>query len=118
MAVLETFEHNGVAIADTFAEAFTMVGTRVIVTAATPAWAEIAGTQATGFATSVIACNAEAAIECTLPPESTPDGRPGVSLLIFAFNQDALTTAVIDRCLLYTSPSPRDGLLSRMPSSA
>ena len=25
---------------------------------------------------------------------------------------------VIDTCLLYTSPSPRDGLLSRMPSSA
>ena len=26
---------------------------------------------------------------------------------------------VLDRsCLLYTSPSPRDGLLSRMPSSA
>ena len=24
----------------------------------------------------------------------------------------------ISRCLLYTSPSPRDGLLSRMPSSA
>ena len=24
----------------------------------------------------------------------------------------------IDSCLLYTSPSPRDGLLSRMPSSA
>ena len=26
--------------------------------------------------------------------------------------------AYIMRCLLYTSPSPRDGLLSRMPSSA
>ena len=25
---------------------------------------------------------------------------------------------LIRRCLLYTSPSPRDGLLSRMPSSA
>ena len=25
---------------------------------------------------------------------------------------------LIDTCLLYTSPSPRDGLLSRMPSSA
>ena len=25
---------------------------------------------------------------------------------------------VYERCLLYTSPSPRDGLLSRMPSSA
>ena len=26
--------------------------------------------------------------------------------------------AIIQDCLLYTSPSPRDGLLSRMPSSA
>ena len=26
--------------------------------------------------------------------------------------------AITDSCLLYTSPSPRDGLLSRMPSSA
>ena len=25
---------------------------------------------------------------------------------------------LINSCLLYTSPSPRDGLLSRMPSSA
>ena len=28
------------------------------------------------------------------------------------------TSAPIPTCLLYTSPSPRDGLLSRMPSSA
>ena len=26
--------------------------------------------------------------------------------------------ALVSTCLLYTSPSPRDGLLSRMPSSA
>ena len=26
--------------------------------------------------------------------------------------------AILRACLLYTSPSPRDGLLSRMPSSA
>ena len=25
---------------------------------------------------------------------------------------------ILNTCLLYTSPSPRDGLLSRMPSSA
>ena len=30
---------------------------------------------------------------------------------------DALAAGAT-RCLLYTSPSPRDGLLSRMPSSA
>ena len=29
-----------------------------------------------------------------------------------------LRSAVRRSCLLYTSPSPRDGLLSRMPSSA
>ena len=38
------------------------------------------------------------------------------------FEQDKLTTAFSPTnflfCLLYTSPSPRDGLLSRMPSSA
>ena len=28
------------------------------------------------------------------------------------------TIGPVDTCLLYTSPSPRDGLLSRMPSSA
>ena len=28
------------------------------------------------------------------------------------------TSAISELCLLYTSPSPRDGLLSRMPSSA
>ena len=27
-------------------------------------------------------------------------------------------TTLLNICLLYTSPSPRDGLLSRMPSSA
>ena len=30
----------------------------------------------------------------------------------------AISSAVWYACLLYTSPSPRDGLLSRMPSSA
>ena len=94
---MEPFEPYGVAIADTFAEAFTIVGTRVLVTAVSAEWAETAGIQATGFATSVIACNAEAAIEHRLGPDQTPDGRPGVSLLIFAFNREALAQAVIDR---------------------
>ena len=34
---------------------------------------------------------------------------------VHAFNEASLA---LYRCLLYTSPSPRDGLLSRMPSSA
>ena len=34
------------------------------------------------------------------------------------WNQDGTKTTLFTDCLLYTSPSPRDGLLSRMPSSA
>ena len=33
-------------------------------------------------------------------------------------DQRIVPTVYLDSCLLYTSPSPRDGLLSRMPSSA
>ena len=32
--------------------------------------------------------------------------------------QEATDLRAMEACLLYTSPSPRDGLLSRMPSSA
>jgi formylmethanofuran--tetrahydromethanopterin N-formyltransferase len=52
---------------------------------------------ATGYAASVIGCDAEAGIERTLSPEDTPDGRPGISLLFFAFSRDALQKALINR---------------------
>src|SRR5262249_49808417 len=70
---------------------------RVLVTAETAAWARTAGQSATGYAASVIGCDAEAGIERTLPAEETPDGRPGVSLLLFAFSRDALQKAVVNR---------------------
>ena len=57
--------------------------------------------------------------------------KPPTSLLVFAVAMPLLVSTLLqltglrmDRisdlwtCLLYTSPSPRDGLLSRMPSSA
>jgi formylmethanofuran--tetrahydromethanopterin N-formyltransferase len=94
---------NGTTIADNFAEAFPMTAARVLVTAETPGWAQTAGHVATGYAASVIGCDAEAGIERTLAPDETPDGRPGVSLLFFAFSRDALQKAVLNRvgqCIL------------------
>ena len=35
-----------------------------------------------------------------------------------SLSNDEDLRAIVLTCLLYTSPSPRDGLLSRMPSSA
>ena len=88
---------NSVAIEDTFAEAFPMTAARLLVTAETPGWARIAGQTATGYAASVIGCDAEAGIERELSPDETPDGRPGVSLLFFAFSRDALQKAAVNR---------------------
>src|SRR5436190_4313143 len=80
-----------------------MTAARVIVTAETSEWARTAGVAATGYAASVIGCDAEAAIERSLSKSDTPDGRPGISLLFFAFNRDALQKALVNRvgqCIL------------------
>ena len=49
-----------------------------------------------------------------------PQGSAGVGVTNTSYNASngVVTFTYSDSCLLYTSPSPRDGLLSRMPSSA
>ncbi|HEY8013776.1 MAG TPA: formylmethanofuran--tetrahydromethanopterin N-formyltransferase, partial [Dongiaceae bacterium] len=96
---------KGVAIEDTFAEAFGMRATRLIITADTADWAETAGRSLTGFATSVIACGCEAAIEKRLASNETPDGRPGITVLIFAINSKELQKQLqlrVGQCVLTT----------------
>ena len=90
-------ERRGVRIGDTFAEAFDMRAARVVITARSPAWALTAARAMTGFATSVIGCKVEAGIEAELAPEQTPDGRPGVSVLIFGFDADGLGKRLVER---------------------
>jgi len=95
--------HNGVAIDDSFAEAFPMKGTRIVITAHNLTWARHAAVSATGFATSVIACGCEAGIERELGPHETPDGRPGVSVLIFSMSGKELAKQVerrVGQCVL------------------
>lgn len=94
---------NGVAIDETFAEAFGMKAARVVVTAHNLKWAYHAALAATGFATSVIACGCEAGVERRLSPDETPDGRPGASLLFFAVSGKELAKQVerrVGQCVL------------------
>lgn len=84
-------------IVDTFAEAFTMWGARIVVTAETPGWAGNAARSLTGFATSVIGCKCEAGIERELDAAETPDGRPGVSALLFAPDAEGLAKRLVER---------------------
>ena len=98
---------NGVEIRDSFAEAFPMRCTRLVLTAADRRWAHTAAATMTGFATSVIACGCEAAVERELAPGETPDGRPGMAVMIFAMSDKDLTKQLRNRvgqCVL-TCPS-------------
>ncbi len=99
-------EINGVTIDNTYAEAFPTWVCRVIITAVTKEWAKKAATEATGFATSAIGCPCEAGIEGYVPASETPDGRPGVSILICA-SKKKLKEQVVERlaeCVL-TAPT-------------
>jgi formylmethanofuran--tetrahydromethanopterin N-formyltransferase len=94
---------NGITIDDTFAEAFPMKATRLVITAHNLTWARHAAVAATGFATSVIACGCEAAIERDLSPDETPDGRPGVAVLVFSMSGKELAKQVerrVGQCVL------------------
>jgi formylmethanofuran--tetrahydromethanopterin N-formyltransferase len=94
---MNSVERRGVRIVDTFAEAFGMRAARVLITAQSPEWAGTAARSMTGFATSVIGCKVEAGIEAEVAPQDTPDGRPGISVLLFAFDAEGLTRQLIDR---------------------
>ncbi|MDO9599106.1 MAG: formylmethanofuran--tetrahydromethanopterin N-formyltransferase [Azoarcus sp.] len=99
----DAMERNGVRVDDTFAEAFPMKATRVLITAHNATWANHAAVAMTGFATSVIACGCEAGIERVLSPDETPDGRPGVAVLLFAVSGKELAKQLerrVGQCVL------------------
>jgi formylmethanofuran--tetrahydromethanopterin N-formyltransferase len=100
-------EINGVTIEDTFAEAFKMWGSRLIITAATAQWAMTTAQAATGFGTSIIGCGCEAGIGRVLGSDQTPDGRPGVEVLFFTTSKKSIEPVLLVRvgqCIM-TAPT-------------
>ena len=61
----------------------------------------------------LLGCTARIEVGHTAPTENSLGGNPKILNLQRPDDPNTPNT-----CLLYTSPSPRDGLLSRMPSSA
>jgi len=108
---------NGVQIDDTFAEAFPIKMARVQITAATERWALEAAREATGFGTSVIGCSAEAGIECVVSGEETPDGRPGVNIMICNMGYKNLESSLLSRLGQCVLTAPTTAAWSGMPDA-
>ncbi len=112
----DTTEINGTKILDTYAEAFPVWLSRVIITAATREWAYKAAVEATGFATSKIGCPCEAGIEGYLSKKETPDGRAGVSILICSDKKTMKSNVAsrISQCIL---PAPTASAYDGFPEA-
>lgn len=108
---------RGVFIEDTFAEAFTMRVARLIITARSIRWAREAAVKLTGFATSVIGCKVEAAIERELAADETPDGRPGFSVLLMTMSKDDLPKRLIERVGQTVLTCPTTACFDGMPDA-
>lgn len=78
-------------------EAFGAWYTCLSVTAATDHWLEAAVSSLCGYGTSVIGCDAEIAVEHSVPKSDSPDGQPGKSILAFGFRSGPLGRAVANR---------------------
>ena len=111
-------ELRGVRIEDTFAEAFGMRAARIVITGKNLRWAREAALKLTGFATSVIACKCEAAIERELGPDETPDARPGVSVLLFTMDADSLGKRLIERIGQTVLTCPTTSCFDGLPGAA
>ena len=109
---------NGVAIDETFAEAFPMKATRLVITAHDIAWARHAAVSATGLATSVIACGCEAGIERELDAGETPDGRPGIAILLFAMAGKELVKQIERRVGQCVMTCPTTAVFAGLPPEA
>ena len=110
-------EINGIAIEDTFAEGFPIKMARVLITAVTERWAIEAAREATGFGTSVIGCPAEAGIECIVSGDETPDGRPGVNILICNMGYKNLENSLLFRVGQCVLTAPTTSAFSGMPQA-
>lgn len=107
---------NGVDIEETFAEAFKMTATRILITALNERWARQAVVTMTGFATSVIGCGVEAGIGQTVTADETPDGRPGITVLLFAMSEKDLAKQLENRLGQCVLTCPTTAAFSDMQS--
>ena len=111
-------EIGSTKILDTFAEAFRMRFVRLIVTAHDQHWLSAGLRELCGYASSIIACDAEAGIERPLSLEETPDGRPGAAVLLFGLSPETLAKVVPNRVGQCLMTCPTTAVFDGLPAAA
>ena len=104
-------------IVDTFAEAFRLRFTRLIITAHDDHWLDAALHAACGYGTSVIGCDAEIGVEQRLAAADSPDGRPSAAVLAFGFSGDGVGKAVANRAAKCLLTCPTVSLFDGLPEA-
>lgn len=98
---------NRTVVLDSFAEAFPLRYSKLLITAADRYWLEQAVQSVTGYGTSVIGCDCEVGLAAFVNADQTPDRRLGAEILIFAAGSQNLGKATLNRagqCIM-TCPS-------------
>jgi formylmethanofuran--tetrahydromethanopterin N-formyltransferase len=113
-----TMQIGSTEIVDTFAEAFRLRYTRLIVTAHDDYWLDAAAKEVAGYSSSIIGCDCEAGLERRLSAEKTPDGREGASLLLFGFSNEQVAKAAVNRTGQCLMTCPTTAAFDGLPSSA
>ncbi len=95
---MRPMKRNGVRIDDSFAEAFPMRGTAILITAPNRRWAHAGGHHHDRICDLRHRLRRRSGHRSANGPEkSTPDGRPGVRVLMFAMSSDTLQTQLVNR---------------------
>ena len=115
--IIATMKIGNTIIEDTFAEAFSMRYTRLVITAIDEYWLDAALREFCGYGSSVIQCDAECGVEHLRIDESeTFDGRHGAAVMAFGFSTDALAAAVTARTGQCVMTCPTTAIFDGMAS--
>jgi formylmethanofuran--tetrahydromethanopterin N-formyltransferase len=104
-------------IVDTFAEAFRLRYTRLIVTAHDDYWLDAAAKEVAGYSSSIIGCDCEAGLERRFAGDETVDGRPGASILLFGFSNEQVAKAALNRTGQCLMTCPTTAVFDGLPES-
>lgn len=110
-------ELNSIEIEDTYCEAFSGYFARVLVTAINKTWLDICAHEATGYGTSTIHCDSEAALDVYVSPDETPDNRPGAALMFFVNDKNKIDNVLLNRIGQCILTCPTSACFDRMEES-